>query len=503
MDQHNAAVRSISSTVKSFHERNLPFRIYHGSTNSTRPVARRRDNIVDISSLHNVLSINPEKMTALVEPNVPMDRLIEATLAEGVVPPVVMEFAGITVGGGFAGEAGESSSFKHGLFDSTIVRIEMVLANGEVVDASRTERPDLFYAAAGSFGTLGVTTLLEIQLIPAKKFVEVRYETLNSLSDAVQRIEKLRGDTSLDYLDGIAFSPSLVVVMAGRLSDSPPSTDTPIRHFTRPRDQVFPRHVEKMAQKSKSGEPWTDLIPLGDYLLRYDRGAFWGAIHAFNYFHLPYNRTTRWVLSNWIKPRIMYPALHKSGISDRYVIQDLSVPAESALALLDFLKEEVLIWPLWLCPLKIENTEGSLHTRTAAFLDSNKSSSEKEKWLNVGVWGRVPRNHSPESINRLIEQKVKELRGIKILYAHVHYSEKEFWEIYDRKWYEELREKYDATSLPTVYEKVRVDKKQDERRGARARLAHAFWSIWPLSAVYGIVCAGLFKDIGRDWLLSK
>lgn len=50
-------------------------------------------------------------MTVLAEPNVPMDSLLEACLQHGLLPPVVMEFPGITVGGGFAGTAGESSSF--------------------------------------------------------------------------------------------------------------------------------------------------------------------------------------------------------------------------------------------------------------------------------------------------------------------------------------------------------------------------------------------------------
>src|SRR4051812_39021058 len=103
--------------------------------------------MVDTSGLSNVLKVDTESRTALVEPNVPMDSLVEATLKHGLIPPVVMEFPGITVGGGFAGTAGESSSFKYGFFDRIINWIEIVLANGEIVKASSTERPDLFYGA--------------------------------------------------------------------------------------------------------------------------------------------------------------------------------------------------------------------------------------------------------------------------------------------------------------------------------------------------------------------
>ncbi|ENI08504.1 hypothetical protein COCC4DRAFT_37225, partial [Bipolaris maydis ATCC 48331] len=68
--------------------------------------------------------------TALIEPNVPMDVLVQETMKAGLLPPVVMEFPGITVGGGFVGTAGESSSFKYGFFDRTVLSAEVVLADG-------------------------------------------------------------------------------------------------------------------------------------------------------------------------------------------------------------------------------------------------------------------------------------------------------------------------------------------------------------------------------------
>lgn len=91
-----------------------------------------------------------------------------------------MEFLGITVGGGYAGTSSESSSFKHEYFNRTINYLEMVLANGDVVIFSGTEKPDLFHGAAGALGSLGVTTLLEIQLRTAKKFVETTSHPISS-----------------------------------------------------------------------------------------------------------------------------------------------------------------------------------------------------------------------------------------------------------------------------------------------------------------------------------
>lgn len=113
MDGHNQAVDVIAANIRKFYHRKEPFRIYHGSTNSTRQSQYRRDKMVDTSAMAHILKIDTEKRTALVEPNVPMDSLVEATLHYGLIPPVVMEFPGITVGGGFAGTSGESSSFRY------------------------------------------------------------------------------------------------------------------------------------------------------------------------------------------------------------------------------------------------------------------------------------------------------------------------------------------------------------------------------------------------------
>lgn len=99
MDIHKKAVDVIAADVRGFYERNEPFRIYHGATNSTRQSTYRKDRIIDTRSLSNVLEVDKERKTALVEPNVSMDQLVEVTMEHGLVPPVVMELPGITVGG--------------------------------------------------------------------------------------------------------------------------------------------------------------------------------------------------------------------------------------------------------------------------------------------------------------------------------------------------------------------------------------------------------------------
>lgn len=100
MDAHESTVAALASQVARFSASKTPFRIYHGSTLSTRKSSRERSQIIDVSSLDRVLQFNELEKTVLVEPNVPMDKLVEATMAKGLLPKVVMELPNITVGGG-------------------------------------------------------------------------------------------------------------------------------------------------------------------------------------------------------------------------------------------------------------------------------------------------------------------------------------------------------------------------------------------------------------------
>jgi FAD/FMN-containing dehydrogenase len=484
MERHKAAVSTIASTVRSLFAAREPYRIFHGSTNSTRP--RPSTRTVDISMLQNVLSVDKARRVALVEPNVPMDKLVEATLPHGLVPPVVMEFPGITAGGGFAGTAGESSSFRHGYFDETVKRVEMVMADGQVVEdvTPGGDKADLFRGAAGAVGTLGLTTLLEVRLMEARRFVKTRYRRTRSVAEAVEvvREEVRKGEN--DYVDGILFSKDHGVVVTGQLTDEGPSAaGEKVQTFSGPWDPWFYLHAkEKTApEKGEAGAAPVDYVPLAEYLFRYDRGGFWVGAAAFQYFKfVPFTRFFRWFLDDFLHTRMMYRALHGSGESARFVVQDIAMPFETTERFVDYTSSELGIWPLWLCPLK-KRGPPTFHPFTT--LPEGVEQKEEDMMLNVGVWGWGP-SDSAEFVkkNRELENKVRELGGMKWLYAHTYYPQDEFWSMYGgRGWYDALREKYNAKTLPTVWDKVHVD---PDVAGKKKR--HWLKKQPPLGGFYGI-----------------
>lgn len=449
--RHNAKIQRIAAQVALFYKTKTPFKIYHGSTSSTRILSFKQSEMLDTSDLDEVLSVDPKRRVAIVEPNVPMDKLVAATLKHGFIPQVVPEFPGITVGGGIQGGAGESSSFKWGFMSQTLNWVEYVVGDGSIVKSSPKSHSDLFYGAAGSCGSIGVVVTAEIRLVPAAKYVELTYMPVQSFSAAVHLMRKESASSSNDFVDGIMFGNDHGVIISGKLSNNKTGH---VQRFSRAVDQWYYLHAQDIDARN---EVVVETVPLVDYLFRYNRGAFWVGRYAFELFGVPFNRLTRFILNPILNTRKLYQALQVSGASQEYVVQDLTLPVSNSIKFLDYIDKKTNIYPLWLCPVKPEPRSplscNGINTPLA---------------INIGVWGpRIPDHTAFNRLNRQIEVELVRHGGKKWMYAHTYYSQREFWSIYDKKWYQSLRERYHATALPDMYEKVFVNKQYtiNTRRG--------------------------------------
>jgi len=70
-------------------------------------------------------------------------------------------------------------------------------------------------------------------------------------------------------------------------------------------------------------------------------------------------------------------------------------------------------------------------------------------------------------------------------------------EIYGREWYDDLRQKYNATSLPSVYDKVRIDV-EVETKAVKSSWWLWFLSFWPISGFWSLWKA----NASRQYLLA-
>ena len=141
-------------------ERQLPIRVQ--STGHGTHVAADGGVLLKTSALARVL-VDPDRRVARVAGGARWGAVLAAAAPFGLVPlsgssPDV-GVAGYTLGGGLSW-----LSRRFGFAADSLLRAEVVLADGRIVTASRHERPELFWALRGGGGSFGVVTSLEFRL---------------------------------------------------------------------------------------------------------------------------------------------------------------------------------------------------------------------------------------------------------------------------------------------------------------------------------------------------
>jgi FAD/FMN-containing dehydrogenase len=120
--------------------------------------------VIDLRRMHQV-TVDPVARTATVAGGATMSHLDRAAEPHGLATTggrvSTTGVAGFTLGGGSGW-----LERKFGLACDNLVAVELVTAAGEVVRASETENPELFWALHGGGGNFGVATSLTFRLHP-------------------------------------------------------------------------------------------------------------------------------------------------------------------------------------------------------------------------------------------------------------------------------------------------------------------------------------------------
>ena len=372
---------------------------------------RRRDTKIDVSDLTQILDIDPVKRICVAESGVMFCDLVEATLRYGLVPIVVPELETITVGGAVSGCSIESMSYRYGGFHDTCVEYEVVTARGDVMTCRADNQHALvFQMVHGSFGTLGILTRLAFRLVPAKPFVRVDYESHATLDAYQASIRRHFEAEDVDFMDGIIHAPDKLVLCVGRFVDQAPFTHA--YDWTRV-------YYQSTATRSH------DYLKTADYFFRYDRGVT--NVHPKSFLG-----------------RLLFGKLMGSGttlrIADKLnflfrsdqptVILDVFLPFSQAPAFMEWYQREVGHFPLWCVPYKRVHDYEWL-------ADSFYAGMQDPLFLDLAIYGM--KQPPGKNIHRMIEEKLRELGGVKTLISHNYYSRDEFWSIWNKPNYDTVK----------------------------------------------------------------
>ena len=388
---------------------------------------KHNDDKLDVSDLNEIILINEDEKVCIAEPGVTFTDLVKATLKFGLVPYTVPELKTITIGGAVAGCSIESMSYKYGGFHDSCLEYEVVTAKGDVLTCTpENENQLIFQMMHGTFGTLGIITKLKFKLIEAKPYVHVIYKKFDNLKDYLKETWRVFQEKDFDYMDGIIHSPTELSLSLGNFTDKAPYTH----------NYDWMRVYYESTRKRKE-----DFLKTHDYFFRYDKGVTNVTPRSF-IMRLLFgwflnSNNVLWLVSKFHK---IIPA------SKIPVTVDTFIPFSKMPEFLDWYTKEVDFFPLWYVPYKkIRNYE---------WVDDKYMGNIKDDlFLDIAIYGLKKR--TDKDYYRILEDKLTEINALKTLISTNHYTEDEFWKIWNKKNFEEVKKKTDPDNIfRTLYEKM-------------------------------------------------
>lgn len=399
---------------------------------------------IDVKNFNQVIEIDPVALTAEIEGMTTFETIVAETLKFNCLPLVVPELKSITIGGALSGVGIEASSFRYGFVHDGIIEFEVLTGDGKIaICNAENEHSDLFYAFPNSYGTLGYALKVKVKLIPALPFVELTYHHFKTPQLFFQQIENWSlaqhksGDIS--FIEGVIFNSNHFVISTAKFVDNV-SFISNYRYM-----QIYYKSIQQKTM---------DYLTTKDFIWRWDPDWFWCS----KIFGMQ-NRLLRFLFGKWTLKSTVYwqimRFINKNWIANYFyqrkklfqetVIQDVLIPIEQCKKFYDFFTKNIDIMPIWICPYIAYNKARAYDFFPTKF---------DQLYLDFGFWDSVPSNGIPGFHNRLIEHKVVELNGHKSLYSEAFYPEEEFWQIYNKHYYQILKQKYDPQNVfNNIYQK--------------------------------------------------
>jgi FAD/FMN-containing dehydrogenase len=156
--------------------------------------------VIDMSALAAIYAITDDAIT--VDAGIRWHDLLKATLERGLMPPVLPDYIGQTVGGTLSVGGIGGMTYQFGAQVDHVLELKVVTGTGELVSCSARHNRDLFEAALAGQGQVAVITQAVLRLVPAPtnvRLYDLFYADLPTLIDDLNRV---MDDERFDQIEG-------------------------------------------------------------------------------------------------------------------------------------------------------------------------------------------------------------------------------------------------------------------------------------------------------------
>jgi glycolate oxidase len=184
--------------------------------------------LIGLSRLRRIVEVDLEDQRVVVEPGVTNSEVSAAVGPSHFYPPDPSSQAVCSIGGNVAENSGGAHCFKYGFTTNYVTGLEVVLADGEVVElgGSELDRPgyDLLGAFVGSEGTLGVATRITLRVCPVpeeRRVLVAFFETTEAAGATVSGVvDSGIVPAAIEMMDQLAIEAAEPMADAGFRTDA-------------------------------------------------------------------------------------------------------------------------------------------------------------------------------------------------------------------------------------------------------------------------------------------
>ncbi|MBP3925541.1 FAD-binding protein [bacterium] len=205
-------IEQIQNVVKIANKYKIPIICRGAGTNVVGACTTEHGGIIlNFSKMNKILEINPENMTARVQPGLILGDLQKEVEKFGLFyPPDPSNLKVSTIGGSIAQSSGGAKSFKYGTTKDYILSLTVVMANGEILQTgSNTIKNATGYNLStlfvGSEGTLGIITEAVLKLIPKPEARAVMMSYFDTVESAIKAVNTIIDNriypATIDFMD--------------------------------------------------------------------------------------------------------------------------------------------------------------------------------------------------------------------------------------------------------------------------------------------------------------
>jgi cytokinin dehydrogenase len=225
---------------------------------------------IDLSTLSAVHRLDEHSIE--VDAGIRWNALLKATLERGLMPPVLTDFIGQTVGGTLSVGGIGGTMYRQGAQVDHVLALKVATGEGRTVDCSPTQRRDLFEAVLAGQGQVGLIVRATLKLVPAPTRIRVFNLVYFGFPALAAEVQTLVADQRFDFMEAFGLRQpdgSWVYLLQAGANYTPPALPddaallaglNDAREFMSIEDLGFGEFAGRVPELPRQPHPWIDLI---------------------------------------------------------------------------------------------------------------------------------------------------------------------------------------------------------------------------------------------------